>query len=130
MRARIFDEVFHILTDAAFAPIFGSGSQAEVSLSGQLAGPSGKILVRGQVDRLRITDHEVLIVDYKTNRPPPETVEGVAQVYLGQMATYRALLAALHPDKQIRCALLWTDSADLMELPESLLTTVPIGLPA
>lgn len=130
MRARIFDEVFHILTDTAFAPIFGSGSQAEVSLSGQLAGPSGKILVRGQVDRLRITDHEVLIIDYKTNRPPPETVEGVAQVYLGQMATYRALLAALHPDKQIRCALLWTDSADLMELPESLLTTVPIGLPA
>lgn len=130
MRARIFDEVFHILTDAAFAPIFGPGSQAEVSLSGQLTGPAGKVLVRGQVDRLRITDHEVLIIDYKTNRPPPETVDGVAPVYLGQMATYRTLLAAVHPQKRIRCALLWTDSADLMELPDSLLDAVPIGLPA
>ncbi|WP_300529645.1 double-strand break repair helicase AddA [Maricaulis sp.] len=130
MRARIHEEVFHILGDAAYAPIFGPGSQAEVSLSGQLAGPAGKVLVRGQVDRLRITDHEVLIIDYKTNRPPPQTVADVAPVYLGQMATYRALLAALHPGKQVRCALLWTDTADLMVLPDSLLDTVPIGLPA
>ncbi|MDG2044530.1 MAG: PD-(D/E)XK nuclease family protein, partial [Maricaulis sp.] len=76
------------------------------------------------VDRLVVTDHEVLIIDYKTNRPPPSDVSGVARVYLGQMGAYRALLRALHPEKVIRCALLWTDSACLMTLPDAAMDAV------
>jgi ATP-dependent helicase/nuclease subunit A len=70
---------------------------------------------------LVVTDTDVLVLDFKTNRPPPLKVEDVAQVYLNQMAAYRALLQANWPDKHVRCALLWTDGPRLMELPDSVL---------
>jgi ATP-dependent helicase/nuclease subunit A len=123
-RQNLVDETLGILDHPDFAPLFGPGSRAEVGLTGSAAGLPVGVSVRGQVDRLVITDHEVLIIDYKTNRPPPAKVSDVARVYLGQMAAYRVLLQALHPDKTIRCALLWTDSATLMSLPDALLDEV------
>lgn len=123
-RDTIRSEALNILEDDAFSALFGPGSRAEVSLSGWAPGLPQGVFVRGQVDRLIVTDHEVMIIDYKTNRPPPDRVEDVPPVYLGQMAAYHALLRALHPDKRIRSALLWTDAARLMELPEALLEQV------
>ena len=75
--------------------------------------------VNGQIDRLVVTPDAVLIVDFKTNRPPPSDVEAVAPAYLAQMGAYRALLRALYPGRSVRCALVWTDAARLMELPDS-----------
>jgi ATP-dependent helicase/nuclease subunit A len=120
-RQTLVDETLGILNHPDFAPLFGPGSRAEVGLTGHAPGLPAGVSVRGQVDRLVVTDHEVLIIDYKTNRPPPSDVSQVARVYLGQMAAYRELLQALHPQKSIRCALLWTDSATLMSLPDELL---------
>ena len=47
----------------------------------------------GQIDRLVDLGDEVLIVDYKTNRPPPTNVGQVAAAYLFQLAAYRLALA-------------------------------------
>ena len=41
-------------------------------LIGTVQTPRGTFTVSGQVDRLAVSEREVLIVDYKTNRPPPE----------------------------------------------------------
>jgi ATP-dependent helicase/nuclease subunit A len=123
-RQTLVDETLGILDHPEFAAIFGPGSRAEVGLVGHAEGLPAGVVVRGQVDRLVVTDHEVLIIDYKTNRPPPSDVSGVARVYLGQMGAYRALLRALHPEKTIRCALLWTDSACLMTLPDAAIDAV------
>jgi len=123
-RQKLVDETLGILEHPEFAAIFGPGSRAEVGLVGHADGLPAGVIVRGQVDRLVVTDHEVLIIDYKTNRPPPSDVSGVARVYLGQMGAYRALLRALHPEKVIRCALLWTDSACLMTLPDAAMDAV------
>ncbi|MEE2565207.1 UvrD-helicase domain-containing protein [Hyphobacterium marinum] len=106
-------ETLRVLDHAEFAPLFGPGSRAEVAISGTVAG----LPVRGQIDRLVVTSDAVLIIDYKTNRPPPHRVEDVAPLYLAQMAAYRALLQAIHPGRPVRCALLWTDGPRLMELP-------------
>lgn len=127
MRSVIIEEALGILGHPDFAALFGPGSRAEVALTGTAPGLPPGTKVRGQVDRLVVTDHEVLIVDYKTNRPPPSDVGGVARVYLGQMAAYRALLRSLHPGKTVRCALLWTDAARLMELPAELMDGVLSG---
>jgi ATP-dependent helicase/nuclease subunit A len=129
-RSQILEETIGILDHPDFAPIFGPDSRAEVSLTGTVDGLGRSGIVRGQVDRLVVTTGEVLIIDYKTNRPPPEDVENVAPAYLGQMAAYRLLLRALHPDKTVRCALLWTDSATLMPLPDAVLDDALAGAPA
>ena len=60
-------------------------------------------MLSGQIDRLAVTEDAVLIVDYKTNRPPPETEDAVAPVYLRQMAAYRAALRGVYPDREVRC---------------------------
>lgn len=120
-QAAIVRETIDVLRDPRFAAIFGAGSRAEAAIVGRGIGLPDDVVVNGSVDRLVVTDAQVLVLDFKTNRPPPETVEGVAQVYLNQMAAYRALLQARWPDKVVRCALLWTDGPRLMELPDAIL---------
>jgi len=117
----LLDEVFGVLDDPAFADLFGPQSRGEAPLAGGSPHLPAGVIVNGRVDRLAITATDVLIVDYKTDRPPPDRAEDVDSVYVEQMAAYRALLRALHPDKVVRAALLWTDGPRLMALPEELL---------
>jgi ATP-dependent helicase/nuclease subunit A len=73
------------------------------------------------VDRLLVEPDRVLVLDYKTNRPPPQDVAAVAPLYLRQMAAYRALLRAAFPGRRVECALVWTYGARVMALPDLLL---------
>jgi ATP-dependent helicase/nuclease subunit A len=111
-RAAIAGETLAVLATPDFAPLFGPGSKAEVPLTARL----GDQVLSGQVDRLCVSGDEVLLVDYKTNRPPPDSVDLVAPAYLRQLAAYRAALEIIYPDRTIRCALLWTDGPRLMEI--------------
>ena len=117
---RITVQITDILTARDFAQVFSPYSRAEVSI----VGLAGTTPVSGQVDRLVVLDREILIVDYKTNRPPPVDSAHVSRLYIRQMAAYRAVLSDIYPDKTIRCLLLWTDVAQLMELPDSILKQV------
>ncbi len=117
LQAELMAETLAVLGAPEFAPLFAPGSRAEVPLTGLV----GDRIVAGQVDRLVVTEEEVLIVDYKTNRPPPDSAAAVAPLYLGQMAAYRALLEKIYPGKKVRCLLLWTDGPRLMALPAALL---------
>jgi len=119
-RASIVGETLAVLSSPTFAAVFGPGSRAEVPIVADLAPPDGKgraIRLTGQIDRLIATDREVLIVDFKSNRPPPQEVAQVADAYLLQLAAYRLAMAHIFPDRPVRAALLWTDGPNLMELP-------------
>ena len=79
-----------------------------------------------QIDRLVVTDERVLIVDYKTLRPPPAVEDDVAPIYLRQLAAYQGALQQIYPDREIRCALLWTEGPRLMPIsPEILAGYLP-----
>jgi ATP-dependent helicase/nuclease subunit A len=111
-----------IFADPRFAELFAPGSRAEVPIVGRLGSTRGsEILVSGQIDRLSITPHAVLIADYKTNRDPPTNVDEAPRAYVGQLALYRAVLSKIYPDRPIRAALVWTELPDLMELPADML---------
>ena len=113
--------VFRVLDEARFASVFAKSSRAEVPVTGCIEFRGRPLLVGGQIDRLCISDDEVVIVDYKTNRPPPATLDSVSEAYLVQMAAYRAVLAQIYPNHVIRCGLLWTDGPSLMNLPPEML---------
>jgi ATP-dependent helicase/nuclease subunit A len=87
-----------------------------VPLTGTVRTRRGTFTVSGQVDRLAVSAREVLIVDYKTNRPPPEAASQVALAYRRQLALYRALLAEIYPGRTVRAFLLWTAVPLLMEI--------------
>jgi ATP-dependent helicase/nuclease subunit A len=92
-----------------------------VAIVGRIATPTRTIAVSGQVDRLVVTGTEVLIADYKTNRPAPARIEDVPPAYIRQLALYRTALVELYPARPVRTALVWTDVPDLMEVSAALM---------
>ncbi len=123
-QASIALETLAVLAEPAFAAVFGSDSRAEVPIIGEIENPNRtgpRLRISGQIDRLVETDHEVLIVDYKTNRPPPLEVAGIPAAYLYQMASYRLVLAQIFTNKPVRAAILWTDGPRLMPVPDEIL---------
>ena len=123
VRRGIVDESLAIMRDSGFAELFGSQSWAEVSIAAEIPRTSGEgppLRVAGQIDRLVETDHEILIVDYKTNRPPPREIDAVPETYLLQIAAYHLAIKQIYPGKSIRSAIVWTDGPDFMEIPETM----------
>jgi len=110
-----------VINDLTFAAAFEPNSRAEVAIVADLPelGPNAR--VNGRIDRLAIAGDRVLIVDFKTNRPPPAHEEDVAPLYLTQMALYRAAAQKIFPNKRIVCGLVWTEGPTLMELSNDLL---------
>jgi ATP-dependent helicase/nuclease subunit A len=106
-----------VLEIPEFAPLWGPEAQAEVPVVGLIDGRA----LSGQIDRIVVTEDRVLIVDYKSVRPPPATEEQVPAVYLQQLASYRAALSRIYPDRPVACAILWTAGPRLMPIsPEQL----------
>ncbi|HZT87907.1 MAG TPA: double-strand break repair helicase AddA [Stellaceae bacterium] len=116
-RDEICRETLAVLQHPDFAALWGPGSQAEVPLVGLIGGHA----LSGQIDRLVVTDDAVLIVDFKTLRPPPQRESDVPAVYLRQLAIYREALGRIYRGRDIRCALLWTDGPCLMPIAEDTL---------
>ncbi len=121
-RADIAATALATLSDPDFADIFAPGGRAEAPVIGWGPGLPPGTLVNGRIDRLSVTATAVHLIDFKTDRPPPATPEGVDPAYLAQMAAYRAVVAALWPDRPVRCWLGWTDGPRLMALPGNLLS--------
>ncbi|GAB5509545.1 MAG: double-strand break repair helicase AddA [Hyphomicrobiales bacterium] len=91
--------------------IFGPTSRAEVAVRGTLTDQAGQLRpITGSIDRLVLGRDEILAIDFKTNSsvPDPENLGGQVPDYCAQMAIYADLLAAMFPEKAIRCGLLWT----------------------
>ncbi|MEI9930790.1 MAG: double-strand break repair helicase AddA [Rhizomicrobium sp.] len=117
----IADETLRVLNDPQFAAAFAPGSRAEAGLVADLPELGLGARINGRIDRLAVTDDEVLIVDFKTNRPPPAREEDLAQIYRTQMALYRAGATKIFPGRRIACALVWTEGPRLMKLSDALL---------
>ena len=113
-----------MLRNPEFAAVFGSESEAEVPIVAEIPRPEGDgppLRLTGQIDRLSRATHEILIVDYKTNRPPPNDAHEIAEAYLLQMAAYRLAIQQIFQDRPVRAAILWTDGARLMPIPDAIL---------
>jgi ATP-dependent helicase/nuclease subunit A len=121
-RSSLLVELLAVLGEPRFAALFGPETRPEVPIRGRIArAASAPLLVSGQVDRLAVTDASILIADYKTDRPAPRRPEDAPKAYVAQLALYRAVLQKIYPGRDVRAALLWTDSLDLVELPASAL---------
>jgi ATP-dependent helicase/nuclease subunit A len=125
MQDEVVAETLAILNEPSFAALFGPSSLAEVPIAAQIGGGGGgggrTRELTGQIDRLVVLEDTLLVLDYKTNRPPPRTPTEVAPAYIAQLAAYRIALQKLFPGRTLRAALLWTDGPQLMEIPSPLL---------
>jgi len=114
-------QTLSILENADFAAAFAPASRAEIDVVADLPELGAGARVNGRIDRLAVTEDVVLVVDFKSNRSPPANAASVAPLYLAQMALYRAALARIFPAREVRCALIWTETPLLMPLASTLL---------
>ena len=115
-------QVFGVLNMPLLAPVFGPGSRAEQPIIGRI----GATIVSGQIDRMAVTQDEVMIVDFKSNRRPPREVAKTPVAYLEQLAAYRSLLMRIYPGKTVRCGLVWTAHPRLDVIPAGLLDAISL----
>ncbi len=119
VRREMLESAMGVLNDPGFAQLFGPGSLAEVPLAATVNG----IVIAGTIDRLLITETDILVVDYKTTRRPPRTLEAIPKASLKQMAAYTAALETIYPGRAVRAGLLYTREPQLFELPSAMLDT-------
>jgi ATP-dependent helicase/nuclease subunit A len=119
--AALVGETFAVMESPHFAEAFAPTARAEVAIVADLPEIAEGARISGRIDRLAVTEAQILAVDFKTNRPPPARVEDVPHIYVTQMALYRAALAKIFPKKRVACALVWTDGPSLMRLDETIL---------
>ena len=96
-----------------FEMFFGPNSQAEVEISGFRADGSQ---VNGRIDRLVEGSAEITLLDYKSDRFVPDSIEA-DNPYMLQILAYAELVKAAYPDHSVKAALLWTQNARLDWLP-------------
>ena len=99
----------------AHPDVFAPGTLAEMPFV--LPADGGRPALHGTMDRVAVTADAVRIVDHKTNRAVPATPGDVPEGILRQIGAYAAAAAAIWPGRAIRCAILWTAEARLMDLP-------------
>ncbi len=110
-------ETLGVLSDPRFSDAFSPAGLSEVPIAGRV----GEIVLSGQIDRLVVRADNVLVIDYKTNRHPPERIADIPLAYFRQMAAYRAALSAIYPERNVQCALLWTVEPRLVALDSDVL---------
>jgi ATP-dependent helicase/nuclease subunit A len=121
LAAEILMSALSVVTDSRFSAVFGPGSRAEAGILGGAPGLPKGMLINGRVDRLVILPDRIVIVDLKTDRPAPRTVDAVGQAYLTQLSAYVAVLAAAYPGRKVEAALLWSDGPAWMPVPPEVL---------
>ncbi|MEP2550008.1 MAG: double-strand break repair helicase AddA [Marinomonas sp.] len=117
-RAEMAERAIAVLSDPAFARVFAKDALAEVPLSATVGGD----VIAGTADRLLVTPEEVVVVDFKTARRPPETLESIPKSTLKQMAAYVAALQVIYPGRKISACVLYTQTPQIFALPADLLS--------
>lgn len=112
-------QVLGVLVLAELAPAFGPGSRSEQPIIGRI----GDMVIAGQIDRFAVTRDAVFLVDFKSGRMPPSSVDAVPAAYLRQLAAYGVLLDRLYPGRALKAGLVWTAVPLLMPIPSLLLAT-------
>ncbi|MGN3973443.1 double-strand break repair helicase AddA [Tsuneonella sp. SYSU-LHT278] len=118
-RAEMLTSALGVVAEPDFSEVFSSASLAEVPLAATVAGQ----VIAGTADRLLVEPDRVTVVDFKTARRPPSSLEEVPESTLRQMAAYVAALVAIYPDREIRAAVLYTQTPLLIEIPAAMLAS-------
>jgi ATP-dependent helicase/nuclease subunit A len=120
-RGSIVADALRVLGHDDLAGLFAPGSRAEVGIAGTLVIGGEARPVSGQIDRLAVSDGEVLVADFKSDARVPGPGRPAPEPYVTQLALYRHLLREIHPGRPVRAFLVWTAGPSIQELrPEEL----------
>ena len=123
-RGEIVTAAFKVLEHAEWSELFAAGALAEVPIAATVGGQ----VVAGTIDRLLIEGDRIRLVDFKTARRPPASLDEVPVSILRQMAAYAAALEVTYLGRTVQAALLYTQVPVLIGIPADLLALYKQGL--
>ncbi len=112
-RSEIVQSVVAVLDDPRFAELFSADTLAEAPIAATLA---NGMVVSGTVDRLLIEPDLIRVVDFKTGRRAPRSLDDVPEYHVKQMAAYAEALGVIFPGRSVEAALLYTAGPRLIVL--------------
>ena len=115
----LLDEASIVLAEPSLGRVFVANAMREVDLTSSVPSLDGR-RIRGTVDRLIVSEDQVLAVDFKSNTTVPGQPKDVPAGYLRQMGAYLEALEQIYPDHAVEVAILWTKTAALMSLPHDI----------
>ncbi|MEO5866061.1 MAG: double-strand break repair helicase AddA [Sphingomonas sp.] len=118
LRKEMIDTVLAVIDDARFANVFGPAALAEAPIAAVVADGT---VVTGTVDRLLVQETRITVLDFKTGRAVPPSIEAIPAYQMRQMAAYRAALQVIFPERTVDAMLLYTTGPTLFTLPYALL---------
>ncbi len=101
-------EALKVRRDLNFNGVFGPGSYGEVPVRGEVTWLGQQIDISGRLDRLVVREHEITIIEFKTDRIVPNDDSAIPAQYLRQLALYRKALLKLFSDRPVNCGIIWT----------------------
>ncbi len=113
----LVDVAVRVIENPSFAGIFSADALSEAPIAGIVDG----VVIAGTVDRLSVSDNVVEVVDFKTGRRVPSTVDEIPVQHLRQMAAYAEVLNVIFPGREVRASLLYSEGPALFELTPILL---------
>ena len=113
LRMALVNDALAVIEDARFADLFGADALAETPIAAIVDG----IVVAGTVDRLLVEADRIRVVDFKTMRRAPVSIEAVPDAHIRQMAAYAAALQIVFPGRAVEAALLYTAGPTLFVIP-------------
>src|SRR5262245_36126192 len=114
-------EALRVRRDLLLAHLFAAGSYGEVPLGGVVEWQGAKVDLAARLDRVVVSERDVTIVEFKTDRVVPKADSAIPHSYVTQLALYRVAVARLFEGRAVNCAILWTAEPRLAVLPASLL---------
>ena len=113
--SELLNEASNVIQNANLKFLFDPHALSEVGISGQLSSHH-EVQMNGVIDRLLVLEGDVWVVDFKTNATVPKTNDQIPLGLLRQLGAYAGAVSRLYPEHRIRPAILWTKTAQLMEI--------------
>jgi ATP-dependent helicase/nuclease subunit A len=108
----LLEGVLSVLEPEVWGALFSPAALAEVPIAATVGGR----VIAGTIDRLLVEPDRIRLVDFKTTRRPPASLEEVSTSILRQMAAYACALEAAYPGRSVEAALLYTETPVLLEI--------------
>ena len=124
----IADEALSIIANPDLAWVFADDTFAEVDIAAPVHALDERRML-GTIDRLIVREDLIHVIDFKSNQAVPETVDTVPEGLLRQMGAYCAGLSEIYPEREIQPYILWTRTAQLMELPREIVMQALLRTP-
>ena len=106
-----------VINFPCLSEIFSENAFVEAPLNGTVKENGIDREVRARVDRLVVSDKEVIIADFKTDKRPPKKFDDIEETYQKQMNLYYKLIKKIYPKHIIRCMLIWTEGPKIIKFP-------------